>query len=303
MIGINDIASYIPDFNVLSADRTNGDEKFLKDKIGTVSLPQFQDTSIADSCNLAFKNLAKKNKINLDEIECIVLCTQNPDYNGLPHNSALIQSKIGANTNTACFDVGLGCSGYVYSLSIVQSFMQANSMKKGLLFTCDPYSKIIDENDKNTAPLFGDAASVTLLTDEPKYRIEKTLFHTNGANFESIYNNNGTFFMNGRSVFNFVMKEVPKQIQCLRENIKLSDEEIDMYILHQGSKFMIEKVGSKITENIDKIPFDIVNTGNTVSSSIPLILETYIDNGLNNIVTCGFGVGLSCASSFLKLNK
>ena len=303
MIGINEIASYIPEFNVLSSERTDGDERFLKDKIGTVNLPQFQNTSVADSCDLAFKNLAKKIKINLDEIECIVLCTQNPDYNGLPHNSALIQSKIGASTNTACFDVGLGCSGYVYSLSIIQSFMQANSMKKGLLFTCDPYSKIIDENDKNTAPLFGDAASVTLLTDEPKYSIEKTLFHTNGTSFDSIYNNNGVFFMNGRSVFNFVMKEVPKQIKCLRENINLSDEDVDLYILHQGSKFMIEKVGGKITKNIKKLPFDIVDTGNTVSSSIPLILEKYINNGLTNIVICGFGVGLSCASSFLKLNK
>lgn len=303
MIGINEIASYVPDGFVMSSLRSSGDEQFIKDKIGTLKLPMFEKLSVKDGCYYAFQNLVKKTKLNVEEIECIVLCTQNPDYNGLPHNSALIQSEIGAKSNVACFDVGLGCSGYVYSLSIIQSFMQANSMKKGLLFTCDPYSKIIDENDKNTAPLFGDAASVTLLTDEPKYRIEKTLFHTNGANFESIYNNNGTFFMNGRSVFNFVMKEVPKQIQCLRENIKLSDEEIDLYILHQGSKFMIEKVGSKITENIDKIPFDIVNTGNTVSSSIPLILEKYIDNGLNNIVTCGFGVGLSCASSFLKLNK
>ena len=130
MIGINEIASYIPEFKVLSSERTDGDEQFLKDKIGTVNLPRFKNTSVADSCDLAFKNLAKKIKINLDEIECIVLCTQNPDYNGLPHNSALIQSKIGASTNTACFDVGLGCSGYVYSLSIIQSFMQANSMKK-----------------------------------------------------------------------------------------------------------------------------------------------------------------------------
>ena len=90
---------------------------------------------------------------------------------------------------------------------------------------------------------------------------------------------------------------------CLRGNINLSDEDIDLYVLHQGSKFMIEKVGSKITQNIMKLPFDIVDTGNTVSSSIPLILESHINNGLKNIIICGFGVGLSCASSFLKQNK
>lgn len=302
MLGIKYISSYIPENHVLSSERTDGNETFLREKIGTNKLPKIQDISIADACYLAFEKLLKKTSLNVDEVECIVLCTQNPDYNGLPHNSSLIQSKIGAKTNTACFDIGLGCSGYVYSLSIIQSFMQCNSMKRGLLFTCDPYSKIIDVNDKNTAPLFGDAATVTLISDDPIYSTEKTLFHTDGANFDSIFNNNGVFFMNGRSVFNFVMKEVPTQINILLKDLELLDDDIDLYILHQGSKFMIEKVRNKITKNIDKLPFDISDTGNTVSSSIPIVLERYVNSGSKNIILCGFGVGLSCASSLLKLN-
>ena len=113
-------------------------------------------------------------------IDCLVVVTQNPDGDGLPHTSAIVHAKLNLKTSCAVFDISLGCSGYVYSLSIIKSFMESNSLKNGLLFTCDPYSKIIDINDKNTSMLFGDAATVTMMNTKPKLLLDKFIFATSG---------------------------------------------------------------------------------------------------------------------------
>lgn len=306
MIGINNIGIFVPDEKIDTSARAKNiglDENFVSNKIGVEHLSIFENITIPDACNFAFEDLLSKTDLDISSIDCIVLCTQNPDFNGLPHNSALIQSKIGAGTHAACFDIGLGCSGYVHSLSIIKAFMEGNGFKNGLLFTCDPYSKIINEEDKNTALLFGDAATVTLLNNSPKYTIEQTSFFTDGKNHANIINDNGTFVMNGRQVYNFVMSEVPKQIKQLLSDNKIEDKNIDMYLLHQGSKFMVQSASRKITDDISKVPFDIKSTGNTVSSSIPLLFSKFFQQDQKNIIVCGFGVGLSISTALLKQTK
>lgn len=306
MIGINGIGVYIPNKKIKTSVRAKNiglDEKFVSNKIGVEELAIFENISIPDACDFAFKDLLKKVELDVSSVDCIVLCTQNPDFNGLPHNSALIQSKIGAGTNSACFDVGLGCSGYVHSLSIIKSFMEGNGLRNGLLFTCDPYSKIINQDDKDTALLFGDVATVTLLNDKPIYTIEQTSFFTDGKHNSNIINNNGIFEMKGRQVYNFVMSEVPNQISKLLTDNNINDKDIDLYLLHQGSKFMVQSAGKKITKDSSKVPFNIKSTGNTVSSSIPLLFNDLFNNMNKNIIICGFGVGLSISTALLKKTK
>ena len=139
MLGIQNVASYIPSTsinNLEQADRFDADRDFVEQKIGVSNLPRFEEEdTVVKACGKAFRNLCEKEAIQVSEIECVVLCTQNPDGGGLPHNSALIHAELGLPENCACFDIGLGCSGYVYALSVIQSFMAANGMKKGLLFT------------------------------------------------------------------------------------------------------------------------------------------------------------------------
>lgn len=304
-IGIKEIGSYIPEIresNHEKKDLFEVDENFIKTKIGVnfVSrrLPD-QDTS--DLCVKAFSNLQQKHAIDPTEIDCLVVVTQNPDGNGLPHTSAIVHDKLGCSDSCAAFDISLGCSGFVYALSIVKSFMECNGMRQGLLFTADPYSKIVDPGDRNTAILFGDAATVTLLTELPAFSPTTSLFSTRGNEGHNLACINSNLVMNGRAVFNFSATAVPTQISELLRKSKKSLEDIDILLLHQGSKYIVDTIQRKLDINPAKVPTNLESQGNTVSSSIPLLLQQYLnDRDIQTIVISGFGVGLSWASSLLE---
>lgn len=174
MIGIEEIAGYIPQHRISNdtlAKQYGLDESFIQEKIGVIRHSVMGANETATTmCLKAFKDL--QTKTNTENIDVVVAITQNPDYN-VPQLSALLHKELGLDKKTACFDVSLGCSGYVYGLSIVQSFMCLNGFKRGLLFTADPYSRIIDQNDKDTALLFGDGASVTLLSENAEFYPKK----------------------------------------------------------------------------------------------------------------------------------
>jgi len=306
MLGIEAVASFVPENmidNLEQADRFGAEREFVEKKIGVSRLPRLrEDESVAYGCVEAFKTLAKTNAVDIDKIDCLVVCTQNPDSGGLPHNSAILHAELGLKEECACFDIGLGCSGYVYGLSIIESFMQANGLKNGLFFTCDPYSKILNPEDKNTCLLFGDAATVTLISDRPKYVRAAAKFSTRGAGREALEKVDGHLTMNGRAVFNFALMDVPKQIKSLLELEALSVTDIDLFLLHQGSRFMLENTIKRAGIPADRAPIELSQTGNTVSSSIPILLEKRLDDMPGVILMSGFGVGLSWASAIYTQN-
>jgi len=309
VIGIEEIGVYIPKTrkdNLLRMCEFGVNEEFLKTKTGMLSLAKKgAEEETSDMCVSAFYDLQKKTNVVADDIDCVVVCTQNPDARGLPHTSAIVHAKLGLPTSCAVFDISLGCSGYVYSLSIIQSFMLANGLKKGLLFTADPYSKIIDNNDKNTCLLFGDAATVSLLSEQPVWGIGAFSFGSKGADGEAIrvQEDSGRFEMNGRSVFSFTATVIPAHIKDMLEKNDLTVDNMDLFALHQGSRFIVDTLRKRLGVPEEKVPFVASKYGNTVSSSIPLILGGELGD-IKNIVIAGFGVGLSWASAVLyKIEK
>jgi len=301
ILGIKSIASYVPEThvdNLEQAARFGADQDFVKNKIGVLELPRLgSQETVVSSCIAALDAMRDVQSLDIDDIDCVVVCTQNPDKAGLPHNSALIHGALGLSRDCACFDVGLGCSGYVYSLSVIQSFMAAHGLKKGLLFTCDPYSRILDDTDKNTCLLFGDAATVTLIDSDPVYTLSHARFCTNGSSSKAIQSNDGLLEMNGRAVFNFALQEIPGQISGLLGDLEMTPDDIDLFLLHQGSRFMCENVVKRAGLPADRAPIEISKTGNTVSSSIPLLLEGELAKAPRRILMAGFGVGLSWATA------
>lgn len=303
MIGIENIASYIPAQRISNYERKEKfaiTDEFIEKKIGVhnISLKD-KNEEASELCVKAFANLQKKQNIDIGEIDAIVVVTQNPDYN-IPHCSAMIHGKLGLKSNCAAFDISLGCSGFVYALSVLISFMKGNGMRKALLFTSDPYSKIVDSNDKNTSLLFGDAAAVTLLSDNPVLVPMKFTFGTTGSHYEDLICKDGKLFMNGRAVFNFTAKVIPEDIKNLLAINNLSKDEIDLFVFHQGSKIIVDTLAKKLEIPQDKVVFNAMNFGNTVSSSIPIILEEELKRNAKKILISGFGVGLSWSSSVLK---
>jgi 3-oxoacyl-[acyl-carrier-protein] synthase-3 len=304
MIGIQAIAAYVPDervSNYTTKDQFGIDDDFIENKIGVRSKARKapgQETS--DLCTAAFANLAAATGVQATDVDCLVVCTQNPDGRGLPHTAAVVHGKLGCKDEVAAFDISLGCSGYVYSLCVQTALMEAQDLQCGLLFTADPYSKIVDPDDKNTSLLFGDAATVTLLTRQPRWTVEKAAFATRGKEGDALVNQDGRLSMNGRAVFNFSMTSVPPQINALVAASGRRLEDIDLILLHQGSKYILDVMTRRLGVDPARVPSNLGELGNTVSSSIPLLLREQLDDAqVKTIVISGFGVGLSWASAIL----
>lgn len=304
MIGIQGIGTYIPSGRIDNRDMLeehNIDEAFLAEKTGMLRLAvKAADEETSDLCTQAFIDLQRKTDIKPEGVECVVVCTQNPDGCGLPHTSAIVHAKLGLSDSCAVFDISLGCSGFVYGLSVIQGFMQANGFHKGVLFTADPYSKVVNKRDKNTSLLFGDGATATLISDTPIWCTGKFLFGSHGQDHSSIKvdEESGQLTMNGRAVFSFSATVVPKNISEMLASNSLSVEEIDCFVLHQGSRYIVNTITNRLGVDKSKVPFGSGDYGNTVSSSVPLILSD-LDQKYERIVIAGFGVGLSWASTVL----
>lgn len=301
MIGITDIASYLPPGRLSNHARKadlNITDEFIVDKLGMTELAirgPGEDTS--DLCVQAYQRLQAKGSAPA-RVDALILVTQNPDYN-IPHSSAIVHGKLDLNSDCACFDISLGCSGYVYALSVVEAFMQANGFRSALLFTADPYSKIIDPQDKNTVLLFGDGATVTLLNDQPVFTAGPYVFGTLGKDHGELICRQGKLYMNGRAIFNFAAKTVPGSVtECLAK-AGLGKDDIDRFLLHQGSKFIVDTITKRLELPPDKVPFVVGSYGNTVSSSIPMMVEAELATAHRRLILCGFGVGLSWATTIL----
>lgn len=304
MIGICDIATYIPKRRISNYEKKemfNIDDDFIETKIGVKSVSRMDpEQATSDLCLMAYNKLMEHTDLDPSSIDVIIVCTQNPDYS-LPHIAAIVHGKLDLPENCAAFDISLGCSGYVYGLSVIENFMLSAGMKYGLFFTADPYSKVIDENDKNTSLLFGDAATVTYMGEDPIFTSGKFTFGTRGKDFEHLICRNKTLFMNGREIFNFAARTVPADIKKVLEKNNLCIKDIDRFLLHQGSKFIVDFLIKKAGLPRDKTPYAIQDYGNTVSSSIPLMLEPLLsDFQVRRVLISGFGVGLSWASGILS---
>ena len=305
-LGLKQIAVYLPEkriSNLKLKNNFNFDDDFTNNKIGVKERAiKEKNEKSSDLCVKAFKNLIKKEIIDTKAIDCCIVVTQNPDYK-IPHTSSIVHNKIELSDNCACFDISLGCSGYVYGLSNIISFMKFNNLKNGLLFTADPYSDIIDINDRNTAPIFGDAATVSYISENSKILLKDAIFGTSGKNFQDLICKD-YLYMNGRSIFNFTATMIPQHIKKLLIKNNLEDFDIDKYIFHQGSKYIVDIICKRLKINKFKVPFDMLNYGNTVSSSIPIILEKEMKNDrLKKCVISGFGVGLSWGSAILQFHQ
>ncbi len=304
MIGIESIGTYLPPDrldNVKRASDLGATPQQVEDRIGFRKAAQMaKGDSALSLATGAINKLSEQQALDLSSIQVLVAVTQNPDRN-IPHLSAEIHGAMELPESCACFDIGLGCSGYVYALSIIKAFMETNGFSRGLLITADPYSKIVNQSDKNTALIFGDGATATLISDNPIFEPGSFLFGTRGADADKLVCNDATLFMNGRAVFNFAVKQIPNEINMLVQKNGLSLDKVDSFILHQGSRYIVETIADRLHVSRDKVPFLSAEYGNTVSSSIPMVLADVMqDSAKRTIVLSGFGVGLSWASTIIK---
>lgn len=312
------------------AEQTGSKEEFIREKIGLSQryILSAEESGVSLSAE-ACKKLLTEQEINLSEIDLLICVTQNPDRK-LPHNSAGIAAAIGLSTNVAAFDISLGCSGYVYAIQVVLGFLNACGMRKALLVTCDPYSRIMAAEDHSTNCVFGDAATATLIsangsrsdvlafdcgTDGARgdaIRIEAggaamplVRLGDAGAGTASYTRDQARLKMQGRAVFNFVMGTVPNSMRNCLEKAELELGDIDYFALHQGSIYMLDALAANFKIPQNKLLKNMSEFGNTVSSTIPLLLAD-LDRREKlsgaTVLLSGFGVGLSWATSIIRFN-
>lgn len=285
--------------NVRLAEEFGHEESFVRDKIGFVRRRQLAASETeADLVGRAFAALEKSSGIGRADIGLLVVVTQNPFNSGIPHDSAVIQAQLGLSNRIMAFDVGLGCSGFVYGLNIASAIMEFNAIDNALLVTCDCYSRHIDPADDKTRLLFGDGATCTLLQrSSGMFKIGRGIFDTDGRSGSAISRKGDWITMNGRAVFEFSATRVPPQIGELMAGAAAAEPRISKAVLHQGSKFIVDTINRRVAALGLNCPFYAADVGNLVSSSIPHALTLEIKTGVSeSLLIAGFGVGLSWGS-------
>jgi 3-oxoacyl-[acyl-carrier-protein] synthase III len=284
----------------------------------------------SDLCYMAAKELMVELQWNYEDVDCLIFVSQTPDYI-LPATSCVLQNRLGLSTDCYALDISLGCSGWVYGLSVITALVSGGSMKKGLLLVGDTTSVTKSPKDKSTYPLFGDAGTATAVEYDEKAQKMLFNFGTDGKGYEAIMIPDGGFrnffnensfreeeiepgiirhrlhsVLNGPAVFTFGISKAPKSANSILEYFGLSKEEIDYYIFHQANLFMNEKIRTKLKVESEKVPYSLDEYGNTSSASIPLTIVTRLRSELQHhrrqLLACAFGVGLSWASVVFEVN-
>lgn len=281
-------------------------DKALHESLGFKSLARAsEEQEVTDLCAAAAATLFQTEGVNPEVIECAAVVTQNPDGYGIPHAAAILQAKLGLPSSCACFDIGLGGSGYVHGLAILKGFMEFNGFRSGLLFTCDPYSRLVGEMDGHASLLFGDAATVTLLTDKPEWTIGKPLFGTLGSQaqaFQVRVRLGGRLVVDPEVVAEFATRYGVDSVRQVLKINGLSMEQIDRVVVQQAWRALVQSIG-KALHVPEKVGFYAEELGDTASSSIPIVLSQHLASSDRSVALLGFGSGLSCASTVLQRVK
>ncbi len=264
-----------------------------------------------------------KNKIGF-----ILFCTQSPDYY-LPTTACILQNMLSLPSNIGALDYNLGCSGFVYGLSLAKALISSKICEEVLLVTSETYSKHIHPSDRANRSIFGDGATATILSSTDINKIFNFELGTDGRGKDNLIVKNGAFrnkiqtellhekdengifvsnnhlYMNGPEIFNFTIENIPNVVKTTLEKNNLSLDTIDYIIFHQANKYMLEYLRKKIKIPESKFYNNILTTGNTVSSTIPIAIKECLNNYTINkgdkVLLAGFGVGYSWAATVIEI--
>jgi len=334
---LNFIDYYLPE-NRLTNDMIHSEypewsvEK-ISEKTGIYSRPISGKNEFAsDMAVKASKILFSNSGISPTTIDFLLYCTQSPDY-FLPTTACILQDRIGLTNQIGSLDFNMGCSGYVYGLSLAKSLIVGGQSENLLFITSETYSKYIHPKDRSNKTLFADGSAASIISPYPKgninARILDFVFYTDGKGYDRLivkngairyrynkgideYNQDGSFYknddylyMDGKSIFEFTSFIVPPLVDRALLKNNLSKENIDLFIFHQANNYMLQVVRKRCNIPEDKFFIYIRDCGNTVSSTIPIALkeafnQAKIKPGMK-ILIAGFGVGLSAAVGILEI--
>lgn len=279
------------------------------------------DEFSSDLAIAAGRRLFERQGIDPQSIDYVILCTQSPDYY-LPSTACIVQDALGIPTSAGATDITLGCSGYVYALGLAKGLIESGQAQNVLVVTADTYTKFINPADKSVRTIFGDGAAATLVSDDgTDSAITAMTYGTDGSGGKSLIVPNGglrsgaglqpkadtatrelvasgyDLYMDGPDIFNFTLRVVPDTVEQILAKAQLERDDIDLFVFHQANAFMLEHLRKKLGVPTDRFFVSLAESGNTVSSTIPIALADAERQGKlvagMRVMLLGFGVGLS----------
>jgi len=312
-----DLALQFPEWSV---------EKIIS-KIGIKErhIAGIEETASDLAVNAAEKLIAEYG-IDRNTIDYVILVTQSPDY-FLPTTACLIQDRLGLPTSIGAIDVNLGCSGFIYGISLAKGLILGEMAENVLLLTAETYSKHIHPKDKGNRTIFGDAAAATLISTNGFAEIKKFSFGTDGRGAENLIVKTGAFrcreklndfyfdeygnpkssdylFMDGAEILKYTLDYFPASVNdtLAKNNLELND--VDLFVFHQANKYIMDLLRKKMKIDEDKYYRFYANVGNTVSSTIPIALKEALNDGSlegkKNVLLAAPGLGYSWGGSVLE---
>jgi 3-oxoacyl-[acyl-carrier-protein] synthase-3 len=326
------IASAVPDhkhhFSELAGTFGSEEVKKISDSTGVVErylVPPGMCTS--DLAYAAAEKLLAELGWERSTVDAVILVSQTLDY-VLPATACTLQHRLGLSKGCAAFDVGLGCSGYVYGLWLASTLVAGGGLRRVLLLAGDCSSTTASPEDRSVAMLFGDAATATALErgDGPPMtfvlgtdgggrdhliipasacrvpRTAETATRTarEGGNLRS----DQELYMNGAEIFTFTLREVPPLMKAVLAESGTTVESTDAFVFHQANKFMLDHLAKRMKLPVEKVPVVLARYGNTSSASIPLAMTDALGPRLSaqrqRLLLAGFGVGYSWGAVALE---
>lgn len=310
-------------------------EKVLDNKKLSEEFPEWDADKIFEKVGILKRHIVLTNETALDLaynaaekvlenfarelVDFVLLCTQSPDYY-LPTGACILQDKLKLRKDIGAFDFNLGCSGYIYGLALAKSLINSQLASNVLLIMAETYSKHIHPSDKSNRSIFGDGAAATLVLSSTNDRIQEFVFGTDGSGKDNLIVKKGGMrlfdthgedlvenylYMNGPEIFNFTLDVVPDLVKnvLLKHNMYL--DQIDFCIFHQANKFMLEYLRKKLKIDPAKFYINMIETGNTVSATIPIALKDCLENKIvkpgDKVLLVGFGVGYSWGATIITI--
>lgn len=256
-----------------------------------------------------------------ESVDCLFFVSMTRDYLA-PQTACILQDRLGLREECFVMDLPLGCSGWVYGMSVVCSMMQTGQMRRGLLICAETNTKNRNMNDRSVRPLFGDAATVTALEYDQSAAPLNFLLRVDGKGWQAVHMPYGgmrnpvtaeclvereiepgvfrkgtDMVVNGMDVFSFAIKRPPQALKDLVLHFGIDLGSVDWLLLHQANKFINEKIRRSLKLTPEKTPYCMRDFGNVTNASIPLVMVTQLADALrsrsNHCLACGFGVGLA----------